>query len=516
MENRRIGRYEVIEELGKGGMATVYHAYDPRFEREVAIKVLPREFLHERQFRARFEREAKTIAALEHSAIVPVYDFGEEDGLPYLVMRYMPGGSLVDKLAQKQFDLDEAITIIKRLAPALDHAHRKGVVHRDLKPGNILFDEYGDAYLSDFGIAKLSQATTALTGSMIVGTPAYMSPEQALAKYELDGRSDVYSLGVVFFVMLAGKCPYQADTPMGLALAHINDPIPDILDINPGLPATLKEVITSVLAKDREERFATAGDFVQVLEQVSTGEQIADHPSLLQEQSAVSIPAPSSEKVKEDDRTHDDLEQTSPEPYRDQGKSLALSKRLTWSTGGAILIGIIIIVSGMLVLQGRQGLGLLSGLATPTYTMTVTNTATATFTLSPTNTSTRTSTKSTTPTSTASATPTNTATSKPTRTKTATSRPVITSSSSSSSVPTSATVSGYVTYTVNNQLDWAQFVIIDKRVAFKVPANSTRSGQVAIGTHYVQFCSDNKGEFCGPLYTKSFTSDRTDSITWAK
>ncbi|MBI5715884.1 MAG: serine/threonine protein kinase, partial [Chloroflexi bacterium] len=158
MATPMIGRYEVKSELGRGGMATVYHAYDPRFKRDVAIKVLPREFLHDPSFRARFEREAQTIAALEHAAIVPVYDFGEQSGVPYFVMRLMPGGSLADHLKQKgSLTLPEVSRIFNRLAPALDHAHAKGVIHRDLKPGNILFDQNNDSYLSDFGIAKLTQ-----------------------------------------------------------------------------------------------------------------------------------------------------------------------------------------------------------------------------------------------------------------------------------------------------------------------------------------------------------------------
>lgn len=173
------GRYVIKNEIGRGGMATVYHAYDPLFERDVAIKVLPREFLHDPQFRTRFEREAKMIASLEHPAIVPVYDFGDDDGQPFIVMRYMSGGSLADRINQGIIPLQEVAATITRLAPALDAAHAKGIVHRDLKPGNILYDQYDNAFLSDFGIARLIQTTPAtLTGGAILGTPAYMSPEQ--------------------------------------------------------------------------------------------------------------------------------------------------------------------------------------------------------------------------------------------------------------------------------------------------------------------------------------------------
>src|SRR5512137_1126343 len=206
----KIGIYQIKSEIGRGGMATVYHAYDPRFEREVALKVLPREMLHDPQFRTRFEREAKTIALLEHPAIVPVYDFGEEGGQPYFVMRYMTGGSLSDRIKKGPMSLQDAVHIFERIAPALDDAHAKGIIHRDLKPGNILFDQYGEPYVSDFGIAKLAASQTNVTGSGIVGTPAYMSPEQAQG-VQIDGRSDIYGLGVILFEMLSGRQPYEGD-----------------------------------------------------------------------------------------------------------------------------------------------------------------------------------------------------------------------------------------------------------------------------------------------------------------
>ena len=268
---QKIGRYEIKSELGRGGMATVYRAYDPRFERDVAIKVLPHEMMHDDSFRVRFEREAKTIASLEHPAIVPVYDVGEEDGQPYFVMRLMAGGSLADIISKGPMSLQQAAKIMDRLCPALDVAHAKGIIHRDLKPGNILFDLAGEPYISDFGIAKIAQAQgPTVTGGAIIGTPAYMSPEQATGD-PLDGRSDIYAMGVILYEMLAGAQPFQATTPMAVVVKHITDPIPHILDANPGLPSGIEVIIEKALAKNPDQRFSTAGELAAALNALARG-----------------------------------------------------------------------------------------------------------------------------------------------------------------------------------------------------------------------------------------------------
>ncbi len=255
-----IGRYEVKSELGRGGMAILYRAFDPRFERDVAIKVLPHEFLYDETFLARFEQEAKAIARLEHVAIVPVYDFGMHEGQPYLVMRYMPGGSLADRIAREgPFDLDEAVRITARIADALDAAHRRGVIHRDVKPGNVLFDADGHAYLTDFGIVKLTESTAQLTGSGIVGTPSYMAPEMARPGM-VSPLVDVYALGVMLYQMLAGRLPYDADTPIGQMMAHVTKPVPDVREARPDLPPTIQVVLDKALAKEPEHRCQSAGE----------------------------------------------------------------------------------------------------------------------------------------------------------------------------------------------------------------------------------------------------------------
>jgi serine/threonine protein kinase len=260
MSAEKFSRYELKEELGHGGMATVYRAYDPLFEREVALKILNRELLDDPQVRERFERETRIIAKLEHAAIVPVYDVGHDNNQLFFVMRYMSGGSLTERIQNRSLLLSQMAHIIQRVATALDYAHARGVIHRDLKPGNILFDEHNNTYISDFGIAKLMQATTTITKSGILGTPTHMSPEQAKGE-AVDGRSDIYSLGVILFEMLSGKTPYDATTPLGMAFKHATYPVPRILNINPNLPAGVEVVIEKVMAKERERRYRSGVEF---------------------------------------------------------------------------------------------------------------------------------------------------------------------------------------------------------------------------------------------------------------
>ncbi|HLF74703.1 MAG TPA: protein kinase [Anaerolineales bacterium] len=266
-----IGRYEVLQELGQGGMAMVYLALDPYMKRRVAVKVLPRQFTFDPQFRTRFQREAEVIATLEHAYIVPVHDFGEEDDQPFIVMRYMSGGTLADRLSTGPLPIPEIATLIEHIGSSVDYAHSLGIIHRDIKPGNILFDARGNPCLSDFGIAKIAEATAAFTGTGIIGTPAYMSPEQAQGEKNLDGRCDVYSLGVVLFQALTGDLPFKADTPMGVAVAHITEPVPSLLERRPDLPAAFETVIRKSLEKNPAKRYQTAGELAQALQQAAGG-----------------------------------------------------------------------------------------------------------------------------------------------------------------------------------------------------------------------------------------------------
>ena len=269
MMKETIARYEVRSELGKGGMAAVYLAYDPNFRRNVAIKLISVNLQENPVFRERFQREARLIAQIEHPAIVPVYDFGEEGDQLYLVMRYMAGGTLTEKIKEGKSTLEYAVRILSQIAPALDAVHAQGVVHRDLKPGNILLDNFGNPAISDFGIAFLTAATTDLTGNAVIGTPTYMSPEQVRGEADLDGRSDVYALGVILFEMLTGHGPFNATTPLSAALKHLTDPIPPIRSFRPDMPMEVEYILYKAMAKERDARYASASELALELEQVA-------------------------------------------------------------------------------------------------------------------------------------------------------------------------------------------------------------------------------------------------------
>lgn len=273
---QHFGGYEILEELGRGGMAIVYKARQLSMNRLVAVKVLPRQFVHDQTFRARFEREVSIVATLQHRAIVPVHDYGETDELPYIVMRYMDAGSIDDLLAHGPLPPTRVEGIVSQVADGLDYANAKGVLHRDLKPSNILLDEAGDAYLTDFGIAHLTGGS-AITTEGVVGTPAYMSPEQAQG-LKLDGRSDVYGLAVVTFEMLTGRRPYESDTPYGIAVMHVTAPVPSARDFNPSLSEAIDRVLQRGLAKNRAERFQSAAEFAAALSRAihASAHEIAD------------------------------------------------------------------------------------------------------------------------------------------------------------------------------------------------------------------------------------------------
>jgi serine/threonine protein kinase/Tol biopolymer transport system component len=269
-----INGYEVLSLIGVGGMARVYMARQQSMNRQVALKVLPQQFASDDTYLQRFNREVKIVSQLEHAHIVPVYDYGEHEGQPYIVMRYMPSGSVDDLLNNGPLELKTIGSVLSQIAPALDYAHSKGVLHRDLKPSNVLLDETGSAFLSDFGIARLNEGKgSTITTQGVVGTPSYMSPEQAQGK-EMDGRSDIYSLGVMLFELATGRRPFEADTPYSIAVMQVTTPPPSPRAMNPLLPQSVERVILRALRKNPDERPPTA---VALAEEWQQALQTANH-----------------------------------------------------------------------------------------------------------------------------------------------------------------------------------------------------------------------------------------------
>jgi len=272
---KTIGHYQIVEHLGKGGMAEVYKAYQPALDRYVAIKILHPFVADDETFLARFEREARTVAALRHPNIVRVFDFGHKDDTYYMVMEFVDGRTMKQRLNKLRVDGQtmspaETTKLITQTARALHHAHQQGLVHRDIKPANILLTSLGDAVLSDFGIAHMIESTRyTMTG--VVGTPDYMSPEQGQG-LDIDLRTDIYSLGIVLYECLTGRTPFSADTPLAVIFQHVQDPLPLPRGINPDISEAMERVILKSLAKDPVDRFASAEEMADALEAAQQGD----------------------------------------------------------------------------------------------------------------------------------------------------------------------------------------------------------------------------------------------------
>ena len=274
-----IGQYQIVEHLGKGGMAEVYKAYQPSLDRYVAIKILHPIVATDQQFLDRFQREARSVATLRHQHIVQIFDFGNQGKTYFMVMEFVDGQTLKQKLNALRgeghvMSPEEASKILNQVAQALDYAHERGLIHRDIKPANILLTSEGDAVLSDFGIARMIESTRqTMTG--VVGTPEYMSPEQGQGM-ELDTRSDIYALGVVLYEMLTGGMPYQADTPLAIIFKHVRDPLPLPRQVNSDIPELVERVILKSLAKSPGDRHASAGEMATALERAVQGKEPAE------------------------------------------------------------------------------------------------------------------------------------------------------------------------------------------------------------------------------------------------
>ncbi len=261
----RIGPYQILGELGRGGMATVFRAYQPNLEREVAIKILPEFLVDQPGFKARFHREAVAVAKLQHPNILSVFDHGEENGVTFIVSEYVEGGTLASRMGAP-IQLDYCVRILRPIADALDYAHSEGVIHRDVKPSNILLDRRGVPILSDFGLARVAEGETerlTQTGAM-VGTPTYMAPEQCSGG-DVGAPADIYALAVIAFEMVTGRVPFTAPNPLGVIAAHQVTPPPPPRKFNPSLPASIEAPLLAGLAKDPARRPETATDFVEAL-----------------------------------------------------------------------------------------------------------------------------------------------------------------------------------------------------------------------------------------------------------
>ena len=258
-----IGPYRIIEQLGQGGMATVYKAYHAALDRYVALKVLHLAFHEDQTFTARFQREARVVAKLEHLNIVPIYDYSEHEARPYLVMKYIEGDTLKARLNQGPLTSKEIEDVVNSIGSALAYAHRQGILHRDIKPSNVMIAKDGAMYLADFGLARIAQAgESTMSSDSIMGTPQYISPEQAMGKKDLDAGTDIYSFGVMLYEMVVGQVPFSADTPFSIIHDHIYTPLPLPMKVNPKVPEPVQRVLLKSLAKDRLDRYESVEEMM--------------------------------------------------------------------------------------------------------------------------------------------------------------------------------------------------------------------------------------------------------------
>jgi len=266
-----VGPYKITEYIGQGGMATIFRAHQTSLDRDVALKVIHPVLKDDQAFLNRLKREATIIAKLNHPNIVTVYDFTEFEDVPFLVLRFIDGKTLKDVLKQQKLGTQQILKIIRPVADALNYAHSRSVLHRDVKPSNILIDNDGHVFLTDFGLARIAQSGESTSSlNMLIGSPHYLSPEQAKSE-PVDVRTDIYSLGIVLYEMFTGRVPFSADTPYGTILAQINDAPPAPRTVNPKVPAAVEQVLTKTLAKDPKQRYSSVREMMRALENAVRG-----------------------------------------------------------------------------------------------------------------------------------------------------------------------------------------------------------------------------------------------------
>lgn len=369
---QKLGQYEVTELLGQGGMATVYKAHQSSIDRYVAIKVLPPHAALDEQFIERFQLEAKTIGSLQHPHILPLYDYGTQDDILYLVMAYVEGGSLEDILEDREtLTVRRIEKILREIASALDYANRRGVIHRDVKPANILIDGEGHALLADFGIVKMMGNDANLTGTGVVGTPAYIAPEQGQGEINIDGRADLYSLACVVYEMLSGLQPFRAETMMKVVLQHITEPPPSLLEVTPDLPPAVDDVMKTAMAKNPDDRYDTAVDFAEALTHALHGSE----ESLLAAKAEVPLdsPPPPSQQVTRILDSNPDL--TNPENQSNQTIVVQQSTNPLLFMGLFGIIALVIVVVAIVMVGQQNQNAAINDHTTPTTEGIIANTS---------------------------------------------------------------------------------------------------------------------------------------------
>jgi len=343
-----VGPYRIVKKLGQGGMATVYKAYHAALDRYVAIKVLHPVFLQEPNFLERFTREARVVARLENPHIVPIYDFAEHEGQPYLVMKFIEGETLKARMKRGPVNARQGALIVRSVADALAYAHADGILHRDVKPSNIMLSKDGKVYLTDFGLARIAAAgESTLSGDMLLGTPQYISPEQAKGIKDLDRRTDIYSFGIVLYEMVVGRVPYNADTPFSIIHDHIYSPLPIPREVNPMVPEGIQRVLLKALAKEREDRFDNVEEMLNAFNAAleRSNSKTAEVVETLAMSEAARLGQPGPEEIREEPREFPVEEGASAlvdgisaaHSQADQGK------RWIWPAVGLLIVGLALI-----------------------------------------------------------------------------------------------------------------------------------------------------------------------------